>query len=297
MNADQVHIAGCRRRGHHDSEKKSNHLSVLFGYEGMFTKLVEEHGICATTSRPTPPLVQHGDDIVVVRFGQSPDLHFRHSGITNSVRTHGERLTSMSEPRESPQHQTLLFCPFCGEAFEGRRECPEHELVLLPIDELPNRGDRSLEEVRFFADPRLGRGPVMLGAVLVLIGFVAPFARSRGIEVSALEAAVDGAINLWLTPGAAILLLSVPWRRRTRSAMRAARAAVFGLAVSGLLPLAYTTRRIEIMAEAFGANVEWLWGPWLMVAGLILCATSSVGFGGRLEADGQAAPDSDGLKM
>jgi hypothetical protein len=79
--------------------------------------------------------------------------------------------------------------------------------------------------------------------------------------------------------------------------MRAARAAVFGLAVSGLLPLAYTTRRIEIMAEASGANVEWLWGPWLMVAGLILCATSSVGFGGRLEADGQAAPDSDGLKM
>lgn len=137
----------------------------------------------------------------------------------------------------------------------------------------------------------------MLGAVLVLFGFVAPFARSRGIEVSALEAAVDGAINLWLTPGAAILLLSVAWRRRTRSAMRAARAAVFGLAVSGVLPLAYTARRIQIMAEASGANVEWLWGPWLMMAGLVLCGTRSIGFGGRPDADGQAAPDTDGLKM
>lgn len=203
----------------------------------------------------------------------------------------------MSEPRESPQHPRLLFCPFCGEAFEARRECPEHELLLLPIDELPRRAEGSLDEVRFFADPRLGRGPVMLGAVLVLFGFVAPFARSRGIEVSALEAAVDGAINLWLTPGAAILLLSVAWRRRTRSAMRAARAAVFGLAVSGVLPLAYTARRIQIMAEASGANVEWLWGPWLMMAGLVLCGTRSIGFGGRPDADGQAAPDTDGLKM
>ncbi|KPK13738.1 MAG: hypothetical protein AMJ62_14465 [Myxococcales bacterium SG8_38] len=203
----------------------------------------------------------------------------------------------MSEPREPSQDATLLFCPFCGEAFEGRRECPEHELALLPIDDLPRRAEGALDEVRVFADPRLGRGPLMLGAVLVLIGFVAPFARSRGIEASALEAAVDGAVNLWLTPGAAIVLLWIPWKRRTRSAMHAARAAVLGLAVSGVLPLVYTTRRIGVMAEASHANVEWRWGLWLMAAGLVVCAMSSAGFGGRHRADVQAAPESDGLKM
>jgi hypothetical protein len=178
----------------------------------------------------------------------------------------------------------VLFCPYCEEGFENRLDCPEHELALVPIDDLPKRGKAALDRVRFFADPRLGRGPVQLGALLVLIGFVAPFVRSRGLAASGLEIAIDGATNLWLTPGAAIVVLWIPWQRRTRRTMHAARGAVFGLALSGGLPLVYTTHRIGLMADAVNAQVAWLWGLWLMVAGLSACAIGAAGFGGRSRA-------------
>jgi len=149
----------------------------------------------------------------------------------------------------------------------------------------------------------------LLGAALVLLGFLAPFVHNSGgalaaerysggalaaerysggalaaeryysLAASALEVAIDGAGNLWFTPGAAVALLWILWRRRRRSAMRAARVAVFGLAVGGGLPLIYTTRRIGLMAGAEAAQVEWLWGLWVMVAGLLVAAFSSRGFG------------------
>lgn len=134
-----------------------------------------------------------------------------------------------------------------------------------------------LEAVRFFIDPRLGRGTVLLGASLVLLGFLAQFVSTTGeqaskIVASALEVAIDGAANIWLTPGAAVAVLWILWRRRSRISMRAARAAVFGLAAGGALPLIYTTRRIGVVADAYTADVQWSWGLWLMVAGLLLAA-------------------------
>jgi len=191
--------------------------------------------------------------------------------------------------------------------------------MLIAIDDLPPTSGRTLDSVTFFADPRLGRGGVLLGAALVLLGFLAPFVHNSGgalaaerysggalaaerysggalaaerysggalaaeryysLAASALEVAIDGAGNLWFTPGAAVALLWILWRRRRRSAMRAARVAVFGLAVGGGLPLIYTTRRIGLMAGAEAAQVEWLWGLWVMVAGLLVAAFSSRGFG------------------
>lgn len=183
----------------------------------------------------------------------------------------------MSHPQESP----ILFCPFCRESFEGCTECPEHELTLIPIDKLPRQPEGPLEGVTFFADPRLGRGAVLIGATLVLLGFLAPFVRSAALTASALEVAIDGAGNLWFTPGVAIVLLWILWRRRSRSAMRAARVAVFGLAAGGALPLAYTVRRIGLVAQAESANVEWLWGLWLMVAGLLVAVLGGLCLGGR----------------
>lgn len=156
-------------------------------------------------------------------------------------------------------------------------ECPEHELALIPIDRLPRTPEHVLESVTFFADPRLGRGAVLLGSSLVLAGFVAPFVRATSvraseISASALEVAIDGAANLWLTPGAAIAVLWVLWRRRSRVALRAARAAIFGLAACGALPLFYTTRRIGLIADDITADVQWRWGLWLMLAGLMVVA-------------------------
>jgi len=180
-------------------------------------------------------------------------------------------------PSESSE---VLFCPFCRDGFEGRNECPEHELTLVAIDKLPRKPAAALDGVTFFGDPRLGRGAVLLGATLVLLGFVAPLVTSRAVVASALEVAIDGAGNLWLTPAAAIALLWILWRRRNRRAMIAARAAVLGLAAGGVLPLVYTVRRIGLMADVQASGVEWLWGLWLMVAGLLVAAFGSRRMGG-----------------
>jgi len=182
-----------------------------------------------------------------------------------------------------PQPPPVLFCPFCRDGFEDCTECPEHELTLVPVDELPREPGRLLRSVTFFADPRLGRGAVLLGATLVLVGFLVPFVRSRAVWASALEVAIDGAGNLWFTPGAAIALLWILWRRRSRATMRVARAAAFGLAVGGALPLIYTTRRIGLVAEAYSTDVEWLSGLWIMSLGLLVAAFGTPGLG---RADG-----------
>jgi hypothetical protein len=57
--------------------------------------------------------------------------------------------------------------------------------------------------------------------------------------------------------------------------MRAARGAVFGLAVGGALPLIYTSRRIGLIAATQKMDVEWSWGLWLMLAGLFLAAIAA----------------------
>lgn len=185
----------------------------------------------------------------------------------------------MSPSQASSEQIDLSFCPFCHEAFEGRAECPEHELTLVPMAELPRSGRRRLEQVEIFVDPRLGRGLPLLGSFLALLGFLTPLVRSSTLVASALEVAIDGAGNLWLTPGAALALLWILWRRRSAQAMSAARGAVLGLAVGGALPLLYTCRRIALMAESQGATVEWLVGLWLMAAGLLIAALGSLGFG------------------
>lgn len=149
-------------------------------------------------------------------------------------------------------------------------ECPEHELILVPVDKLPRSVDRGSGHVSFFVDPRHGRGGVLFGASLVILGFMLPLVESRGLVASALEVAIDGAANLWLTPAAAIAQLWILWSRRTTALMRAARAAVIGLAVGGALPLLYTTRRISKMADVYAADTHWLAGLWLMVVGLSL---------------------------
>ena len=185
----------------------------------------------------------------------------------------------MPQHRRSTEHTQRLICPFCGAEFEELAECPEHGLTLVQIGVHELGG--SSKRVTFFADPRLGRGFVLLGATLVLVGFVLPFVRSSEIVASALEVAVDGAANLWLTPGAAILLLWILWRRRDAESMRAARVAVFALAAAGALPLVYTCRRVALMADAQGTDLAWLLGLWVMASGLAVAAVGSRALGGR----------------
>jgi len=280
VNPDEMHVPCRGRRWDHDPQEETDQLPVLFRDQGVLAKLVEEHGISAPSGWPSPPLVEHRNDIVVVKLRKTPDSHDLGQRIS---RTQDERTASpisMSQSADTPQEAKMLFCPFCRDGFEGVRECPEHELTLVPIDRLPQFGEGAPDEVAFFGDPRLGRGGVLGGALLVIVGFLAPFARAPGVEASALEIAVDGASNLWLTPGAALGVLSVLWVRRGRQGMRAARMAVLGLALAGAFPLIYTSRRIGLVAEAYSAEVEWLWGFGAMVGGLALIAFASARLGG-----------------
>lgn len=103
--------------------------------------------------------------------------------------------------------------------------------------------------------------------------------RSRGIVASAIEIAIDGAINLWLVPAVAIATLAILARRRDAPSMRASRLALFALAVGGAMPLLYTTRRIAIMSSRQGTEPSWLVGAWVMSAGLLLCAAWSARVG------------------
>lgn len=187
----------------------------------------------------------------------------------------------MSSSREPPEGAPIAFCPYCREGFEGLEDCPEHDLTLVPLDRLPRRHRPSA--ATFFLDPRLGRAPVLLGAALVILGFAAPVLTVGEVRATGIEVALDGAANLWLVPGAALAVLAVLWARRAGSRLRRARLAVFGLALSGSLPLLYTCRRVVWMAEARGAVVDWQWGLGVIVVGLLLTALGSARLGRRAE--------------
>ena len=191
---------------------------------------------------------------------------------------HGEHYEQDGFKRREDARQPVLFCPYCRDGFEARDECPEHELTLVPIDRLP-RGPHARHAVAFFADPRIGRGPILFGSLLVLVGFFVPFVRTETLQASALQVAIDGAHNLWLVPVAAVSMLAVLWSRRDRLAMQEARLAVFGLAVAGALPLLYSARRITLMASATQTQIDWRFGGLLMLTGLGLAAIGSVRLG------------------
>ncbi len=191
---------------------------------------------------------------------------------------HGEPYEQDASKRRTGADPPVLFCPYCRDGFEALSECPEHELTLVPIDRLP-RVPRSQSGVAFFLDPRLGRGPILLGGLLVLVGFFVPFVGTETLEASALEVAVDGAHNLWLVPGAAVSMLGVLWFRRGRLSMHAARLAVLGLALAGSLPLFYTARRIAVTASATQTEIDWRFGGPLILIGLALGAVGSVRLG------------------
>ena len=173
---------------------------------------------------------------------------------------------------------SILFCPFCRDGFESVTECPEHGLTLVRIDRLPVPS-RDTRVATHFVDPRFGRGPILVGAALTVVGFFLPFVRTESVVAAALNVAIDGAHNLWLTPVAALSLLAVLWTRRDAESMRAARLAVVGLSLGGALPVIYTTRRIAIVAEGTQTDIVWLAGVATMLAGLLVAGLGGLRLG------------------
>lgn len=187
---------------------------------------------------------------------------------------------------------TPLFCPFCGECFEGESQCPEHDIPLVPFQELdrlrgrPNPGDD--EEVAFY-DLRFGRGLVFAGAALMVTGFFSPVLASHyGSDIrvaTGFDAASTVAMNLWVLPLVAFTIVSIVTRRRTPAAMRGVRLAIPMLAMLGGVSLGYTIWRVSEGAErimrAYGqeVEVELRFGIWIAVLGVLIALVGGLRLG------------------
>jgi hypothetical protein len=175
----------------------------------------------------------------------------------------------------TPRAPDLLFCPFCRDCFEGTERCPDHELKLVPWEELPKGPDEpDVTDTDALApvDPRFGRAELYAGAALLLAGFVAPLFTVTSADVmseprtfTALAAAADQAPNLWTLPFVGVIALSLALRRRTPREMRGARLAALVLSLAVPASLAYTLYKVfegaaQMTAErgyTFAAHLEW----------------------------------------
>jgi hypothetical protein len=185
----------------------------------------------------------------------------------------------------------LLFCPFCREAFEGQAHCPDHDLTLVPWEELPRVESEELAEDDAVSpvDLRFGRGELLAGVVLLLVSVVCPlFTVSEGDSsraFSVLAAATDRHPNLWTVPFVAALVLSITLRRRTIRQMLGARLAILILALGPFASVAYTLWRVSANAAELGAalhrtitvDVDWGVGP--VLAGATLLAIGGLRLG------------------
>lgn len=153
----------------------------------------------------------------------------------------------------------LLFCPFCRECFEGERECPEHELALVPFEALPKEEDPEAppahdERLSPF-DLRFGRGIVIAGIALSLIGFAMPVLEvasgGQSRAFSGLAAAASRAPNLWTIPFVAAMFGWILARRRTPLQMLGARLVGMVCSLTPMLALAYTWLKVEQGARQF----------------------------------------------
>jgi hypothetical protein len=189
-------------------------------------------------------------------------------------------LSAAAEARYMMRMSEVLFCPFCGEAFEGEALCPEHELELLPWNRLP-RKPRAADADAALAwySPRSGRGSVFAGAAIALLAFAAlPLARVDGalkLGGSMLALALHGTPQLWLVPAAAAAEVLILRRRTTPLAMRGARVAValvgFVPAIAGYWTWLRARSAVAALAEQRGLDL-----PLVPAAGAYALALASV---------------------
>ncbi|MET0339702.1 MAG: hypothetical protein ABW252_01810 [Polyangiales bacterium] len=179
-------------------------------------------------------------------------------------------------------HQ-VLFCPFCGESFEGRATCPAHELVLVPFDRAPAFPDAerddddvlageahdALDDARALSpwEPRLGRGPVALAAILLALAPLLGLARVGGETLRTHEVAMRFP-SLWTWPLVSFCAFYLLSRRRTPAALRGLRVVVPWLGLVALLTLVLAGVRLgAAIFEAPAAYVVALASALLLAAG------------------------------
>lgn len=137
----------------------------------------------------------------------------------------------------------------------------------MPWSALPSAEPAQDTALTFF-DPRFGRIFVFVAALVVVLGFTAPFVQWGGRQASALEAALDAANNLWSIPGAVAVQLWILWTRRSLSAYRRTWVAMVALPCVAAVSLTYSLWHISRSAAAQGYQLEVLWGTWIIALGL-----------------------------
>lgn len=203
----------------------------------------------------------------------------------------------------------VLFCPFCRECYEGEKVCPEHELALVPFQQLPRQAhERALRWDEPVApwEMRFGRLELVIGATLALVGFFGlPLMSGRfddaPVAWTALELATSRAPNLWTVPFAAVLFGVFLYRRRTPLEMRGARLAGTVLAVMPAISLAYSLwnvqRAVEEMHGALALSFDL--GAWCIGVASAFLLVGSLRFGafGAGAQPHGAAPDPDEARI
>lgn len=210
----------------------------------------------------------------------------------------------MADEPSSPGDDRLLFCPFCRECFEGRVECPEHELALVEFQALPRRSqERAVrwDEPLSSWDLRFGRAELMLGVVASLVGFfalplVAGSFDDRLVAWTALEMAARPARNLWTVPVVAAFFVLVLVRRRTPIQLRGARLAGVMLALMPIVSLGYSLWNVQRGVDARHGALALGWGPgvWAILAASLAFLVGSVRLGRLPHGEGVphgASPD------
>jgi hypothetical protein len=200
---------------------------------------------------------------------------------------------TMPKPRDN-ETRPLLFCPFCRECFEGELECPAHELPLVTFEALPRD---PADEAEFpnhdqpvsILDPRFGRGFVMAGVLVSLVGFSMPvlsiLSGEQSRVFSGFEAAASRAPNLWTVPFVALMFAWILARRRTPLAMLGARLAGVVFALAPLFSLIYTVLKVRQGAEQWAQQthrsmvVDIEYGVFVIAVGVLSLLVGSIRFG------------------
>lgn len=183
----------------------------------------------------------------------------------------------------------VLFCPFCRESYEGKTECPEHELALVEFSALPKQAhERQLpgwDEPVPPTDLRFGRAWIAGGSALAVTGFFLELAGAesdrQAISFTGLEAATGPAPNLWTVPFVAVMFVVFLYRRKTPAEMRSSRLAGLLLAAMPIVSVIYSAWNIERGVEAAHGALALSWGPGLyaMAASSVLFAIGAARFG------------------
>jgi len=181
----------------------------------------------------------------------------------------------------------LRFCPFCKEPFEGDL-CPDHGLPLVSLVDLASvrRVPAESDPLRW-TDLRFGRGQMLLGALLVVVGFFVP-----AVVDGTRDGAATSAFDIWLlradylgiVPAVVVGIAGLAFARRTRlDLMRARPAFAFALTMASAALLLAASRVVAYSnhLDSIGAEneIDPAFGAFAMCIGIAIQFASIVRLG------------------